>query len=85
MIADVRTDIRDLRSDMNAFRAETREEFKSLRADTREEFRSLRTEMRDFRAEMLRRFEQVDTRFNWMLGLLFAIVLALVSAVLRLR
>ena len=85
MIADVRTDIRGLRADFNALRAETREEFKAVRSETREEFKSLRAEMREFRAEMIRRFEQVDTRFNWVLGLLFAIVLALIGAVLRLR
>ena len=106
MIADVRTDVRGLRADMNAFRAETREEFKAFRVETQGEFKAVRAEMRDeftavrgelrqeftavrgelreFRVDMLRRFEQVDTRFNWVLGLLFAIVLAFVSALLRL-
>jgi len=74
MIDGVRADVRDLRTDVSAFRAEMHGEISSLRG-----------EMREFRAEMIRRFEHVDTRSNWMLGLLFAVVLAVVSAVLSLR
>jgi len=48
--------------------------------DLRTEMRDLRSEMRDLRAEMIRRFEQMDTRFNWVIGLLFAVLLAMVSS-----
>ena len=92
MIAGVRLDIRELRGEVVALRGEVRQDIAALRGDVRQDIGeirkdmgSLRTEMREFRAEMVRRFEQVDARFNWMLGLLFAIVLALVSAVLTLR
>jgi len=55
----------------------------AVRADShglRAEMRELRSEMRDFRSEMNHRFEQVDTRFNWVIGLLFAVLLAMVSS-----
>jgi hypothetical protein len=65
MIGDIRADMRDLRSEMRGLRSEMSD---------------LRSEMGEFRSEMLQRFEHLDTRFNWVIGLLFAVVLAMVSA-----
>jgi hypothetical protein len=56
----------------------------------------VRADIRELRAEMIRRFEQVDrrfeqidgrfhhidNRFNWLLGLQFATLLAVISALL---
>ena len=49
----------------------------------------VRHDVRELRAEMIRRFEQVDgrlahmdTRFNWLVGFQFATLLAVVSALL---
>jgi predicted nucleic acid-binding Zn-ribbon protein len=72
VIAAVRTDIRDLRTEMRDLRSEMR--------DVRSEVGDVRSEMRDLRAEMIRRFEQMDIRFNWVIGLLFAVLLAMVSS-----
>ena len=52
--------------------------------DLRSEMRDLRSDMSDFRTEMIRRFEQVDSRFNWVIGLLFAVLLAMVSSAIGL-
>ena len=51
-------------------------------ADLRADVRELRSEMTQFRSEMIRRFEHVDNRFNWVIGLQFAVLLAAVSAAL---
>jgi hypothetical protein len=52
-----------------------------LRADIRD--RDLRTEIRDLRVEMNRRFDQVDTKFTWMIGFQFATLMAVIAALLN--
>ena len=74
VIAAVRTDIRDLRSEMRDLRSEMR--------DVRSEMSDVRSEMNDLRSEMIHRFEHVDSRFNWVIGLQFAALLGAMSAVL---
>jgi len=44
---------------------EVREDIRDLRGDMRD----LRTDMRDLRSEMNRRFEAVDTKFTWVIGI----------------
>src|SRR4051794_2182666 len=43
--------------------------------DVRTDVRDLRTDVRELRTEMVRRFEHSDTRFNWLIGLQFAVLL----------
>lgn len=43
--ADVKMDLREVRSDLNSFRAETQSEFQKLRGEVQSEFQKLRTEM----------------------------------------
>lgn len=57
----------------------------AVRADVRD----VRSDVRDLRGEMIqrlervdRRFEQVDQRLMWLMGLQFATLLAVISAVL---
>jgi hypothetical protein len=46
----------------------------------------VRSDIRELRAEMIRRFEQTDRRFEqrftWLIGLQFATLLAVIAAVL---
>ena len=64
---------------------ETAGAISELRTDVREmrtDVRDVRAEVRDLRSEMNRRFEQVDTKFTWLIGLQFATLLAVISVVL---
>ena len=54
LIADIRVEMRELRSD-------------------------LRSEMRHLRAEMDRRFDRVDQKFTWLVGMFMALLLALLG------
>ncbi len=58
----------DLRGDMRGVRAE----MATLRSD-------MRADMRDLRAEMDRRFDRVDQKFTWLVGVLVGVLLALVG------
>lgn len=50
-----------------------------LMADIRVEMRDLRSDMRDLRAEMDRRFDRVDQKFTWLVGILVGVLLAIVG------
>ena len=73
-IGEVRADIRDVRADIRDLRGEMIQRFE--RIDHRFEHVDGRFEQID------RRFEQSDRRFMWLVGLQFATLLAVVSAVL---
>lgn len=45
----------------------------------------LRLDVRDLRAEMSRRFDQVDAKFTWMIGFQFATLMAVIAALLNVR
>ena len=59
------------------------EDHTALIADVRTEMRGLRSELRsemkDLRAEMDRRFDRVDQKFTWLVGVLVGVLLALVG------
>ena len=58
--------------DHTALIADIRVEMRELRSD-------LRSEMRDLRAEMDRRFDRVDQKFTWLVGMFMALLLALLG------
>ena len=55
------------------------EDHSALIADVRVEMRDLRAEMRDLRADMDRRFDRVDQKFTWLVGMFMALLLALLG------
>lgn len=65
LTADLRSEVRGLRSDMRA-------ELAHIRSDVRADFK-------DLRAEMDRRFDRVDQKFTWLVGVLVGVLLALVG------
>ena len=75
-IGDVRADIRDLRSEMSDLRGEL--------GDLRGEMSGLRDEMRreigGLRGEMNRRFEAVDTKFTWVIGIQVTMLLMIAGS-----
>jgi hypothetical protein len=58
--------------DHTTLMADIRMEMRELRAD-------VRSEMKDLRAEMDRRFDRVDQRFTWLVGILVGVLLAIVG------
>jgi hypothetical protein len=43
----------------------------------------VRADIRDLRAEMNRRFDQMDTKFSWLIGVQFTTVIAAIAALLN--
>ena len=74
-IGEIRTELRDLRNEMNAGFATQRTEFGALRGEMNQEFTSLR-------AEMDRRFGSVDAKFTWVIGIQVGMLLMVASAAL---
>ena len=60
-ITDLRTSIGEVRADIRDLRGEMR--------DMRSEIGDLRGEISGLRGEMNRRFEAVDTKFTWVIGI----------------
>ena len=54
-----------------------------LRTDVRDMRVEFRTEIRDLRSEMDRRFDRVDQKFTWLVGMFVALLLGLVSLSLQ--
>ena len=50
-----------------------------LRTEVRDMRVEFRTDIRDLRAEMDRRFDRVDQKFTWLVGMFVALLLGLVS------
>jgi hypothetical protein len=43
----------------------------------------VRADIRDLRAEMNRRFDQMDTKFSWLIGVQFTSLIAAIAALLN--
>jgi uncharacterized coiled-coil protein SlyX len=72
-IGEVRADIRDLRAELSGLRDEMRGEISGLRGD-------LYSEMGGLRGEMNRRFEAVDTKFTWVIGIQVTMLVMMAGA-----
>ena len=59
------------------------EEHAAAIAEVRPDVRDLRGEVRDLRAEMNRRFDHMDTKFNWLIGFQFTTLIAAIAALLN--
>jgi predicted nucleic acid-binding Zn-ribbon protein len=68
LIADVRGEMRDLRAEM-----------RDLRSEVRTDIREVRTEIRDLRSEMNVRFDRMDQKFTWLVGMFVALLLGLLG------
>jgi len=90
-VADVRTGLTELRTDMNRaladLRADMNQALAELRTDTNQALAELRTEMNLRFAQVDQRFLQIDARFDqldhrfmWMFGTQLAVLLAVIAA-----
>jgi uncharacterized coiled-coil protein SlyX len=82
-IGEVRADIRDLRGEISDLRGDMgglRGEMRDLRGEVRADIRDLRSEMGDLRGEMNRRFEGVDTKFTWVIGIQVTMLLMMAGS-----
>jgi hypothetical protein len=68
-MAEIRTDLREMRTEM-------RTDMHALRVEVRDEIRELR-------GDMSSRFHALDTKINWVIGSLLAMALAVVGALLK--
>ena len=65
--------------DHSALIADVRVEMRDLRAEMRELRTEVRSEIRDLRTDMDRRFDRVDQKFTWLVGMFVALLLALLG------
>jgi len=70
-IEHLRGDVRELRQEMHAFRAEIRGDLTAFRAEMRKDFTDLRADM--------------DRRFTWLTGILVAGLVAVIGALVGAR
>jgi hypothetical protein len=81
----LRQDMSALRHSMEALSAELRTEMASLSTGLRADMNALKTELRGdmaaFEQRFERRFDQMDVRFNWLMGVVVTSSIATVGAV----
>ncbi|MGH9255266.1 MAG: hypothetical protein ACRD3C_11945 [Vicinamibacterales bacterium] len=65
--------------DHTALMGDIRVEMRDLRSEMRDLRSEVRSEMKDLRAEMDRRFDRVDQKFTWLVGILVGVLLAIVG------
>ena len=70
-----------LRAEMAALSAGLRAEMAALKTELRAEMASLKTELRDDMAALERRFDRLDVRVNWLIGIVITSSIATVGAV----
>ena len=66
-----------------ALRADIRAEMRGLRAEVRGEIGEVRTEVRELRSEMNFRFDRMDQKFTWLVGMFVALLLGLLGVALQ--
>ena len=81
--ADLRTDIRESRSDIQDVRTDVRTEIRDVRTDIGELRVEMQSEIRDLRADMNRQLHAMDTKINWVIGGQLATALAVLGALLK--
>jgi hypothetical protein len=58
-------------------------ELRSDMRDLRVEMREVRTEIRELRADMIRLYQALDTKINWVIGTQLAMALAVIGVLLK--
>lgn len=66
---------------MGELREETRQSIGAVREEMRQSIGELRAEMRHMREEMDRRFDGMDRRFTWLVGMMVTGFLAVIGTV----
>jgi hypothetical protein len=69
--------------DHAALMADIRAEMRGMRAEVRGEIGEVRTEVRDLRSEMNLRFDRMDQKFTWLVGMFVALLLGLLGVALQ--
>ena len=77
----LRKDMSDVRHSMEALSAELRAEMKALTAELRAEMNGLKVELRADMAALERRFDRMDVRVNWLIGIVVTSSIATMGAV----
>ncbi len=72
----------DVTLELAQAREDTARQFAQMRDDMSRQFTQVREDMAEIRADMRGRFEQVDRRFTWVLGVQMALMLAVIGALL---
>jgi predicted nucleic acid-binding Zn-ribbon protein len=72
LIGDIRSEVRDLRVEMRDVRVEMRDLRTEVRAD-----------IRDLRSEMNLRFDRIDQKFTWLVGMFVALLLGLLGVAVQ--
>jgi uncharacterized coiled-coil protein SlyX len=79
-IGEVRADIRELRGEMSELRDEMRSEIGGLRGEMGGLRGEMHSEIGGLRNEMNRRFEAVDTKFTWVIGIQVTMLVMMAGA-----
>ena len=69
--------------DHAALMADIRGEMRGLRAEVRGEITEVRTEIRELRSEMNLRFDRMDQKFTWLVGMFVALLLGLLGVAVQ--
>jgi hypothetical protein len=76
MLGDLRDDVRQLRGEVVQLGGELRGEMRQLGSHLRGEMRQLGSDLRD---DMNRRFEHIDQRFAWLVGIQMGTLVAIIG------
>jgi hypothetical protein len=63
--------------------ADIRAEMRGLRTEVRGEITEVRTEIRELRSEMSLRFDRMDQKFTWLVGMFVALLLGLLGVAVQ--
>jgi hypothetical protein len=82
VLADLRGDIRGLRTEISGFRGETKQECASFRGEVNQELASLRGDMDRRFTAIDARLAAADAKFTWLIGIQVGMLLMVASAAL---